>query len=137
MFTLSNFPEISYIYYAQSRWNILYFLSFVTIGLYLYLNFLLAVVYENYKEILETDMLKYEYKIENFFVSLFNQLDYKQQGFITVEEFTEALGGAEIVKHDRRLSAILFQIEILLNGKVGHSDFEYVMIYTDTAFKQK
>jgi len=135
MFTLSNFPEISYIYYGRSRWNIFYFLSFVTIGLYLYLNFLLAVVYENYKEIMDLDALEYEDKVEHFFAQLFHQLDYKQVGYITVEELEKALGGHEIVKHDNRLTSILYQIEHLLNGKVGHEDFEFVMIYTDTAFK--
>jgi hypothetical protein len=49
LFTTSNFPDVALPAYSDSRASILFFVIFLIIALYILLNLLLAVFYNNYK----------------------------------------------------------------------------------------
>ena len=49
LLTTANFPDIALPSYRVSYWSMLFFVSFLVIGLYLMLNFLLANVYNQFK----------------------------------------------------------------------------------------
>ena len=51
---------------------------------------------------------------------------------MTVEEFTEVLGGKEVVAEDKRLTDMLWQSKIILDDKIQLQDFSYVLQFTDT-----
>ena len=49
LMTTSNYPNIMLPAYNAHRYNCLFFMLFLTIGLYFFLNILLAIVFDNYK----------------------------------------------------------------------------------------
>jgi len=55
MFTLSNYPYIMFPYYAVNRYAFFYFLTYISIGLYIFMNFLLAVIFNNFKALIKED----------------------------------------------------------------------------------
>ncbi|XP_059474256.1 two pore calcium channel protein 1-like [Neocloeon triangulifer] len=51
LLTTANFPDVMMPAYARSRWNSIFFVSYLSIVLYLLMNLLLAVVYEAFTSI--------------------------------------------------------------------------------------
>ena len=54
LLTTANFPDIMLPAYASNYWWMLYFITYLIIGLYFLLNFLLANVFNNFKDRLES-----------------------------------------------------------------------------------
>ncbi|XP_065336361.1 two pore calcium channel protein 1-like isoform X1 [Cloeon dipterum] len=51
LLTTANFPDVMMPSYAKSKWNSIFFISYISIVLYLLMNLLLAVVYEAFTSI--------------------------------------------------------------------------------------
>jgi len=58
LMTTSNFPDVMLPAYQTSRWNCLFFLSYLIFGLFLMMNLLLAVFYSNFKDRFEKNIQK-------------------------------------------------------------------------------
>ena len=54
LMTTANFPDIMLPAYSENYWVMLYFVSYLFIGLYFMMNFLLANVFNRFKDRLET-----------------------------------------------------------------------------------
>ena len=50
-FTLSNYPGITWPYYRKNRLSVLFFVIYVILTVHVFMNFLLAVIFNSYKEI--------------------------------------------------------------------------------------
>jgi len=57
LMTTSNYPDIMLAAYEINRWNCVYFISYLVIGLFLIMKLLLGVFYSNFKT-------RFEEKIE-------------------------------------------------------------------------
>jgi hypothetical protein len=55
VFTLSNYPQISYDYYKDSYYTFFFYVVYIMVGLYLFMNFLLAVIFNNYKKLISEE----------------------------------------------------------------------------------
>ena len=108
-----------------------YFWIFLLIGIFLLSNLLLAQIFLNYKKLINTKLKRYSDQVEAYFRSLFDKIT-NGEAFMTVKQFTEALGGEEIVQGDKRLQNLIWQAEIILDGKIQFQDFAYVLEFTDT-----
>ena len=53
LLTTANFPDIMLPAYSKNYWSCLFFVSYLIIGLYFVLNFLLANIFNKFKERLE------------------------------------------------------------------------------------
>jgi Ion transport protein len=53
LLTTANFPDVMLPAYYESRYNCLFFIGYLLIGLYFMQNILLAIVFDNYKRHLE------------------------------------------------------------------------------------
>ena len=49
LLTTTNYPDIALPAYSDNRFYILFFLTYLLIGFYLFMSMLLAVVYSNFK----------------------------------------------------------------------------------------
>lgn len=65
--TTSNFPDVMLPAYQINRWNCLFFVIYLCLGLFLMMNLLLAIFYSNYK-------IRFEQNIEEFEVHRNNYL---------------------------------------------------------------
>ena len=54
LMTTANFPDIMLPAYSQNYWIMLFFVSYLLIGLYFMMNFLLANVFNRFKDRLES-----------------------------------------------------------------------------------
>jgi hypothetical protein len=109
LFTLANYPDIQIPYYANNRLSFFYFLFFIVIGLYLFLNFLLAVIFNTYKALQTHETEKYEKKVDKFFNDLFDEMCQSQlEESITLNDLLHALGGRVALKKDERMKKIIF-----------------------------
>ena len=137
LFTVSNYPGVQTPYFEKNRLSMLYFWIFLLIGIFLLSNLLLAQIFLNYKKLIKKRLTKYEHDVEDYFRELFDKIDEEKQGFITVEQFVEALGGKEIVESEDRLKDLMWQAKLILDGKIQFTDFSYVMQFTDSVERQK
>ena len=53
LMTTANFPDIMLPAYAENYWVMLFFVSYLIFGLYLLMNFLLANVFNKFRDRLE------------------------------------------------------------------------------------
>ena len=70
--------------YYKSTWYTLFFLAFVLIGVFILLQMVLAVVFDNYKRRIE---LKSVEKIGNrrqYVEKIYNQFDVEGKGYLTI-----------------------------------------------------
>lgn len=56
LLTTANFPDVMLPSYKVSRWYAIFFVSFLIFGLFFFLNMLLAIFYNNYKDRIEHTM---------------------------------------------------------------------------------
>jgi Ca2+-binding EF-hand superfamily protein len=62
----------------------------------------------------------------------FKKLDEENRGFITTEELREALGGKELVEQDKRMKTLLWQVDTIMDGKIGFEDFKFMLTYASS-----
>ena len=159
LFTVSNYPDVAMPFFEEYRMYMLYFWSYLLIGIFLLSNLLLAQIFLNYKKLLTKNVTTYESLVKDHFRQLFdgireyskstgtessnlpnmldeyrNQDDEKQKReFITSEELTAAMGGKDVVAKDKRLNDLIWQCNLLLDNKIHFQDFVYIVQFTDTA----
>ena len=131
LFTVSNYPDVQIPYFKEERESMWYFWIFLLIGIFLLSNLLLAQIFLNYKKLINTKLKRYSDQVAAYFRLLFDKIT-NGESFMTVKQFTEALGGEEIVQGDKRLQNLIWQAEIILDGKIQFQDFAYVLEFTDT-----
>ena len=135
LFTVSNYPDIELPYFEESRLAMLYFWSFLLIGIFLLSNLLLAQIFLNYKKLMNKKLKKYESDVKDYFEEIFNKLTDKKpedKKYLTTEEITEMLGGTDVVDSDKRLVDLLWQSQRILDDQIHLQDFAYLMQFTDT-----
>ena len=76
MSTMSNYPDIELPFFAKYRTSAIYFFIQMTVGIFLLSNLLLATVFNNYKNMLNRKMVRYEEEVGEYFKRLFEALDY-------------------------------------------------------------
>ena len=109
LFTVSNYPDVQMPYFADNRLTFIYFWVFLLVGIFLLSNLLLAQIFLNYKKLVSKKLKKYDNRVQEYFLQLFHDVaEDENKTFLTVEEFTECLGGDEIVKRDKRLSDLIW-----------------------------
>ena len=74
LFTVSNYPDIELPYFEESRLAMLYFWSFLLIGIFLLSNLLLAQIFLNYKRLMNKKLKKYERDVVDYFKKIFDDL---------------------------------------------------------------
>jgi hypothetical protein len=60
LFTTSNFPDVLFPFWKVNNATAVFFCGFLLIGLYMLLNFMLAVFYNSYKHQIERKIKKYD-----------------------------------------------------------------------------
>ena len=83
LLTTANYPDVMLPAYDDSYWNMLFFVSYLIIGLYLLLNFLLATVYNQFKNRLELQHQKIVKKTYNFLKLTFDEYDEEKKGYLS------------------------------------------------------
>ena len=89
LLTTANFPDIMLQSYKDNYWYILYFISFLVVGLYFLMNFLLANVFNKFKDRLERNAEEIMKKTELLLIELFDRFDYSSKGYLNWKESKE------------------------------------------------
>mmetsp|Transcript_7574 Transcript_7574/g.9136 ORF Transcript_7574/g.9136 Transcript_7574/m.9136 type:complete len:155 (+) Transcript_7574:1168-1632(+) len=74
LFTVSNYPDVSMSYFKNNRLSMLYFWTYLLIGIFLLSNLLLAQIFINYKTLIEGRLKRYELEVDKFFMELFDAI---------------------------------------------------------------
>ena len=74
MFTTSNFPDILFPFWKVNNATAVFFIGFLLIGLYMLLNFMLAVFYNSYKKQIEKKISKYDTMRQDFLSKEFQSI---------------------------------------------------------------
>ena len=99
LMTTANFPDVMLPSYRSNYFNVLYFASYLLIGLYFLLQLLLAVVFNKYKGRLEAKINRNEEKRKKQVEKLYKMFDTNKRGYLNFEEF-------------RRFIAFVFDIRV-------------------------
>ena len=74
LFTVSNYPDVSMTYFENKRISLLYFWTYLLIGIFLLSNLLLAQIFINYKTLIDGRLKRYEIEVDKFFMELFDAI---------------------------------------------------------------
>ena len=72
LFTVSNYPDVAMPFFEEYRMYMLYFWSYLLIGIFLLSNLLLAQIFLNYKKLLTKNVTTYESLVKDHFRQLFD-----------------------------------------------------------------
>ena len=89
MFTLlttANYPDVMLPAYMKDFWNFTFFLIFLTLGLYLFLNLLLANVFNMYQRRLTQQREERLLKRKRILEQTFDAYDEDGKGYLNAEE---------------------------------------------------
>ena len=89
LMTTANFPDIMLPAYDKNYWYMLFFVSYLIFGLYFLMSFLLANVFNKFKDRLEQQASNILSKSENLLIVLFNRFDYTSKGYLSYSEAKE------------------------------------------------
>ena len=83
MLTTANYPDVMLPAYDRQYWNMVFFVSYLIIGLYLMMNFLLATVYNQFKQRLERRHQKIISKTYDLLKLTFDNFDEEKKGYLS------------------------------------------------------
>ncbi|OVA14926.1 EF-hand domain [Macleaya cordata] len=82
LFTTSNNPDVWIPAYKESRWNSLFFVIYVLLGVYFLTNLILAVVYDSFKAQLAKQVAERDLMRKRILCKAFNLIDKYKNGFL-------------------------------------------------------
>ena len=92
LLTTANYPDVMMPAYNASRPSVLFFMSFLLVGLFFCMNLVLASVYNNYKLQMTERALVYHRKRREGLSAAFRKLDTNQSGFVRIASCARLLG---------------------------------------------
>ncbi|XP_051135328.1 two pore calcium channel protein 1A [Andrographis paniculata] len=122
LFTTSNNPDVWIPAYKQSRWNVLFFVVFVLLGVYFVTNLILAVVYDSFKGELVKQVAEKDRTRTRVLKKAFNLIDENELGYLDKDQCI-------------RLFAELNKYRTL--PKISREDFELIFYELDDSHDVK
>ncbi|KAJ4977183.1 hypothetical protein NE237_002289 [Protea cynaroides] len=86
LFTTSNNPDVWIPAYKESRWNCLFFVLYVLLGVYFLTNLILAVVYDSFKGQLAKQVAQMDSTRKRILEKAFSIIDRYNRGFLDKEQ---------------------------------------------------
>ncbi|KAF9610927.1 hypothetical protein IFM89_025737 [Coptis chinensis] len=86
LFTTSNNPDVWIPAYKESRWNSLFFVIYVLLGVYFITNLILAVVYDSFKDQLAKQVVEMDSTRRSILEKAFNLIDTHKKGFLDKDQ---------------------------------------------------
>ncbi|GFQ78929.1 two pore calcium channel protein 1 [Trichonephila clavata] len=83
--TTANNPDIMMPAYDSNRWYALFFIAYIIICLYIFMNIFLAVIYNNYRKHLKNEVRKLVYMKRKSLAKAFDLLKIKKQGMFVID----------------------------------------------------
>ena len=87
LLTTANFPDIMLPAYYKNYFVMLYFISYLMIGLYILMNLLLATVFNKFKGRYQKRITKNYAKRRELVLKAYNMFDTQGRGYLNCEEF--------------------------------------------------
>lgn len=117
LMTTANFPDIMLPAYSKNYWYCMYFVSYLIIGLYFMMSFLLANVFLKFKDRLEKQADSIHSETETLLIELFDRFDKDDKGFLSyfeAKQFFATLLNLELKrkKHYITLGRLLDEMKI-------------------------
>ena len=75
LLTTANFPDVMLPAYQENRFYAFFFVTYLVLGLYLFMNLLLAIFYSNYKTRYDQQLNKFVHQRTNYLNCKFEQMD--------------------------------------------------------------
>ena len=92
LLTTANYPDVMMPAYNAHRPSVLFFISFLLVGLFFCMNLVLASVYNNYKIQMTERAVVYHRKRRNGLSAAFRKLDSNESGFVRIASCARLLG---------------------------------------------
>ncbi|AQK97314.1 Two pore calcium channel protein 1 [Zea mays] len=86
LFTTSNNPDVWVPAYKSSRWNALFIVIYVLLGVYFLTNLILAVIYDSFKEQLAKQLAQMDSIRKSILQKAFDLIDTNGQGYLNKEQ---------------------------------------------------
>lgn len=83
LLTTANYPDVMMPTYRENRWHSIYFISYLLLGLFFFLNLLFASIYQKYREQVELNAQALAEQRNDAIKQAFNLLDHNSSGTIS------------------------------------------------------
>lgn len=137
--TSANNPDIMMPAYGQSHWYAIFFFFYLLVCMYVFLNIILAVVYNNYKEHLRNEVCSMVVERRKNLRKAFDLLTSTQSSankFITFEIFQNVLNRIGIRKGKTVLDIMWSVLDTTGTHKVQREDFAAITELLSLQFTQ-
>jgi len=113
--TTANYPDIMLPAYQNNRWTCFFFIIYLILGLFLFMNLLLAIIYSKFKAKIEENL----------------DLDNAERKAYLRRRFDEMAKGPE---DDRHLDMVgMYKFLIVIHGLVNNNNQDVFESYEDEA----
>lgn len=123
LLTTENYPEVVFPAYFQSTFNLAYFLSFIIIGVFFFLNLLLAVMAESYTETVTKLGYEEDEKNRTILHMAYKCLDVFHQGSISRVTFTEVIRKLRPNMKEYKIQVLFNIMDEDQNGLIDEAEF--------------
>lgn len=100
LLTTANFPDVMLPAYTANKAYCLFFMLYLSMGLFFMMNLILATFYSNYKNRVEEKIENFMEGRKQYLVSRFNCHDLHKKGFLTPDQFKEL--AKEFIKFNKK-----------------------------------
>jgi len=117
LMTTANYPDIMLPAYQNNRWTCFFFIIYLILGLFLFMNLLLAIIYSKFKAKIEENL----------------ELDNTERKAYLKKRFEEMATGPE---DDKYLDMVgMYKFLIVIHGLVNNNNQDTFEAYEDEAIK--
>ena len=82
----ANFPDVMLPAYNANRLSCLFFIFYLIFGLYFIQNLLLATIFNNYKQRIESKIVDKKESRAELIESYFDSFDFEKKGYLDLKE---------------------------------------------------
>jgi len=123
LLTSENYPSILYPAYMADSWFLLFFVSFVVIGLFFFMNLLVVVVYDAYREANAEITMQERVREREALHAAFQCLDYWDTSYITPDVFSKLMKKMRPGCDELWVTAIFSLMDADENGLLDEMEF--------------
>ena len=136
LITTTNYPDVMLPFYRNHRFDFLFFLFYISIGLYLILFMVFASVYNIYQTITVSEMHTYLKNREGLLLQAFDYLDGDGDGAIDLMTWKKLIGSVRPDLNEEQVTILFAMVDEDQAGTINEAEFMEICDYLDLVFEK-
>ncbi len=136
LITTTNYPDVMLPYYRNHRVDFIFFLFYISIGLYLILFMVFASVYNTYQNITVAEIRTYLKNREALLLQAFDYLDSDGDGAIDLQTWKSLISFVRPDLNEEQQTILFMMVDEDQLGRIEETEFMEICDYLDLIFEK-